>query len=116
VLPRIIASPFLPGHKKRHTINLLQAEQNFHSSPAMRAADLKQNDHIFLQGRPCKVEEIAGRETVHVTGHDIFTGRRHEGEFPSTQDVEAFNIIRKEYELVRCFHFPFLLCHVCRVE
>ncbi|XP_035680785.1 eukaryotic translation initiation factor 5A-1-like [Branchiostoma floridae] len=73
----------------------------------MQASRLRQNDHVMLKGRPCKIVEIGsvaeekhGHSKVTIVGVDIFTGQKYEEVVPSTHICDAPHVSRKVYPVM----------------
>ncbi|XP_035672938.1 eukaryotic translation initiation factor 5A-1-like isoform X3 [Branchiostoma floridae] len=71
-----------------------------------QASSLRQNGHVMLKDRPCKITEITtttegkhGHSKVTIVGVDIFTGDEYEDVVPSTQNLDVPNVSRKDYRL-----------------
>ncbi|XP_078589118.1 eukaryotic translation initiation factor 5A-1-like [Branchiostoma floridae x Branchiostoma japonicum] len=71
-----------------------------------QASSLRQNGHVMLKDRPCKITEITtttvgkhGHSKVTIVGVDIFTGDEYEDVVPSTQNLDVPNVSPKIYML-----------------
>ncbi|XP_078589111.1 eukaryotic translation initiation factor 5A-1-like [Branchiostoma floridae x Branchiostoma japonicum] len=72
-----------------------------------QASSLRQNGHVMLKDRPCKITEITtttegkhGHSKVAIFGVDLFTGDKYEDVVPSTHDCDVPNVKKFEYMLV----------------
>jgi len=61
----------------------------------------------MLKGKPCKVMEITcaktgkhGHAKASITGIDVFTGKKVEDSYPTSHNIDAPFIERREYQLV----------------
>lgn len=70
-------------------------------------SDVKKGSHIVMDGRPCKVMEIAtsktgkhGHAKANVTGIDIFNGKKYVDICPVSHSKECPNITRQEYTVM----------------
>lgn len=68
---------------------------------------LRKNEVALLKGRPCKIVDMSTSKTgkhgsakVHMTGIDIFTGKKYEEISPSTATMEVPVIKRRDYQLM----------------
>ena len=68
---------------------------------------VSKNGHMMIKGFPCKVTEISvsktgkhGHAKAHVFGLDIFTGKKYEDVFPTSHNVDAPVITKREVEVV----------------
>lgn len=72
----------------------------------IQAGELKKGSFVVIKDRPCKVVETStsktgkhGHAKVNITALDIFNGRKYEDMCPSSHNVEAPFISRKEFTL-----------------
>ncbi|KAF6769064.1 hypothetical protein AHF37_12548 [Paragonimus kellicotti] len=68
---------------------------------------LRCNGFVMLKSRPCQITFMSTSKTgkhgsakVHITGVDIFTGKKYEEQNPSTATMMVPKIARKEYQLI----------------
>lgn len=58
---------------------------------------LRNNGHVVLSGRPCKVVDLAQNgNDVRIAGVDIFTSKRYE----ATVSADVPNVTRTDYTLI----------------
>ncbi|KAF7509431.1 hypothetical protein GJ744_007994 [Endocarpon pusillum] len=93
-----------------------QHEHTFESASAgasdttpTQCSTLRKNGHVIMgkERRPCKIVDMStsktgkhGHAKVHLTGIDIFTGKKYEELSPSTHNMEVPKVTRKEYPLL----------------
>jgi translation initiation factor 5A len=68
---------------------------------------LRKNGYVMLEGRPCRVVDIAksktgkhGHAKASIAGLDLFTGRRYEAHLPTSHDIEVPLVQREDYALI----------------
>jgi translation initiation factor 5A len=68
---------------------------------------LRKNGYAMLDGRPCRVVDIAkaktgkhGHAKASIAGLDLFTGRRYEAHLPTSHDIEVPLVQREDYALI----------------
>jgi translation initiation factor 5A len=68
---------------------------------------LKKGGYVLLEGRPCRVVDIAksktgkhGHAKASIAGTDLFTGRRYEAHLPTSHDIEVPVVERQDYQLI----------------
>ncbi|KAI1286637.1 Eukaryotic translation initiation factor 5A [Halotydeus destructor] len=66
------------------------------------AEDLSEDDHIMLQGHPCKIEdiEVAPQQMITFTGRDVFTNERYAETYFAANYVQVPEVTRKEYTVI----------------
>ncbi|KAF8113461.1 hypothetical protein N665_0050s0109 [Sinapis alba] len=88
-------------------------EHQFESSDAgasktypQQAGTIRVNDYIVIKGHPCKVVEASiseasehGHDNCHFVGIDIFTGKKLEDIFPSSENCDVPHVKRTDYML-----------------
>ncbi|KAJ7503551.1 eukaryotic translation initiation factor 5A-2 [Mycena galericulata] len=67
--------------------------------------DLRGNGHVVINGRPCKIVDMARCHSgfgikVFIQGIDVFTGRKLSTASRGTDEMQVPTIISKQYELV----------------
>ncbi|KAL6918865.1 hypothetical protein FSST1_002891 [Fusarium sambucinum] len=64
------------------------------------ASTLKKNGHAVINDRPCKIVELSNdQEEVHLTGIDIFNGKKQEDSVKHDANVDVPHVSRREYQL-----------------
>ena len=73
----------------------------------VQVGNLHKGDTAMLKGKPCRVMEITcaktgkhGHAKASITGIDVFTGKKCEDSYPTSHNIDAPFIVRKEYQLV----------------
>jgi translation initiation factor 5A len=68
---------------------------------------LRIGKYALLEGRPCRVVEIAksktgkhGHAKANIAGTDLFTGKRYEAHLPTSHDIEVPIVQRLDYSLI----------------
>lgn len=68
---------------------------------------LKKGGYVLIEGRPCRVVDIAksktgkhGHAKASIAGTDLFTGRRYETHCPTSHDIEIPFVDRQDYALI----------------
>ena len=76
-------------------------------SVPLSISDVKKGTHILMDGRPCKVVDIAtsktgkhGHAKANITGIDIFTGKKYTDVSPVSHSKDSPNINRTEYTIL----------------
>jgi len=89
------------------TTEFEKGEAGASSTFPIQAGSLKKGDFAILKGKPCKVMEIRtaktgkhGHAKATITGIDIFTGKKCEDSCPTSHNIDAPVVTRKEYTLV----------------
>ena len=69
--------------------------------------DIKKGSYMVFQNRPCKVVDYKhfkvgkhGSAKAHITGIDIFKGKKYEDTLPVSHNVQVPNIKRSIYTLI----------------
>merc|ERR1719456_188149 len=73
----------------------------------VEAGSLRKGGYVMLKGKACKVLELTtsksgkhGRAKAHIVGADIFTGRKYEDIYTTSETVAVPFVSRSEYQLV----------------
>jgi translation initiation factor 5A len=68
---------------------------------------LKKCGYVLLEGRPCRVVEIAKSKTdkyekakASIAATDLFTARRYEAHRPTSHDIGILLVERQDYRLI----------------
>ena len=66
----------------------------------------KKGLYMLIDGKPCKISEVQvsktgkhGHAKAHITGIDIFTGKKYEINVPTSHNVDVPIIVRNKYLL-----------------
>jgi translation initiation factor 5A len=77
-----------------------------HTVP-LQASALRVGGFVVLRGFPCKIAEMTSAKTgkhggckVHLSAIDIFTNRKYEEHFMSTDNVDVPLVSKHEYQLI----------------
>jgi translation initiation factor 5A len=80
---------------------------NFTQRTIVKAGSLKKGDIVVIVDRPYKIVELTRAKTgkhgickIHITGLDIFTNKKIQTMYSSTDSVETTEVSRKEFELI----------------
>lgn len=67
----------------------------------IEASMLRNNGHVVLSGRPCKVVDLAQNgNNVRIAGVDIFTSKHYEATVSADATVDVPNVTRTDYTLI----------------
>ena len=76
-----------------------------HTYP-VQAGSLKKGDYAMIKGQPCRVVEITtsktgkhGHAKASIMGVNILTGKKYEDSCPTSHNIEAPYVSRKEYQV-----------------
>ena len=86
--------------------NFEQADAVAPNTKPIQAGSIKKGAYVMLKGHPCKVIEYStakpgkhGSAKAAIVGTDIFTGKKHEDSFPTSQTVYVPIVNKVEYEV-----------------
>jgi translation initiation factor 5A len=84
-----------------------QVDTGAMESTSIPVNKLRVGGYVLLEGRPCKVVDIAksktgkhGHAKANIAGTDLFTGRRYEAHLPTSHDIEVPFVQRLDYKLI----------------
>ncbi|KAK4101213.1 translation initiation factor eIF-5A [Parathielavia hyrcaniae] len=68
----------------------------------VQCSALRKNGFVVVNGHPCKIVDISTSKPgmVHLVGLDIWTGRKYEEQYPSTDNIEVPVVKRIELALI----------------
>ena len=72
-----------------------------------QASALRKGGYVIVRGFPCKAMNMSTSKTgkhggakIHLTAIDIFTGRKYEEIFSSTENIDVPLVSKGEYQLI----------------
>lgn len=81
----------------------------------MHASSLRENGYVMLKGHPSKIlhtwsSKFGGNSPakIHISGSDIFTGKRYEDMTIATGDMVVPHVSHNEYVLVSVTATPYI--------
>lgn len=90
-----------------HDFEVHQIDTGAQDSTSIPVNKLKKGGYVLLEGRPCRVVDIAksktgkhGHAKASIAGTDLFTGRRYEAHLPTSHDIEVPIVDRQDYALI----------------
>ena len=93
--------------EEHHDLEVSQVDTGALESTSIPVNKLKKGGYVLLEGRPCRVVDIAksktgkhGHAKANIAGTDIFTGRRYEAHLPTSHDIEVPFVERQDYALI----------------
>eukprot|EP00353_Schmidingerella_taraikaensis_P013955 CAMPEP_0185575006 /NCGR_PEP_ID=MMETSP0434-20130131/6319_1 /TAXON_ID=626734 ORGANISM="Favella taraikaensis, Strain Fe Narragansett Bay" /NCGR_SAMPLE_ID=MMETSP0434 /ASSEMBLY_ACC=CAM_ASM_000379 /LENGTH=164 /DNA_ID=CAMNT_0028191761 /DNA_START=30 /DNA_END=524 /DNA_ORIENTATION=+ len=73
----------------------------------IRAGEVKKGSHVVIKDKPCKVIDYStsktgkhGHAKAKIVALDIFTNRKYEDICPTSHNMTAPNVVRKEWQLI----------------
>ncbi|KAF0979781.1 hypothetical protein FDP41_000934 [Naegleria fowleri] len=77
-----------------------------HTHP-VQVGTLKKGGYVVIQGRACKIDDFStskpgkhGSAKMHLVGIDLFTGKKYEVVAPTSANIDAPYVAKKEYPLM----------------
>ncbi|MGW6536083.1 translation initiation factor IF-5A [Streptomyces sp. NPDC055051] len=68
---------------------------------SVAAKDVRKGGYVLLKDRPCKVVEASvGKDSVHVVGIDVFTGKKYEDIVKATENLQAPVVTHTDFQLI----------------
>ena len=93
--------------QEEHDLDVHAVDTGALESTSIPVNKLKKGGYVLLEGRPCRVVDIAksktgkhGHAKASIAGSDIFTGRRYEAHLPTSHDIEVPMVDRQDYALI----------------
>ena len=93
--------------EENHDYEIHAVDTGALESTSIPVNKLKKGGYVLLEGRPCRVVDIAksktgkhGHAKANIAGTDIFTGRRYEAHLPTSHDIEVPMVDRQDYALI----------------
>ena len=90
-----------------HDFEIHNVDTGAQDSTSIPVNKLKKGGYVLLEGRPCRVVDIAksktgkhGHAKASIAGTDLFTGRRYEAHLPTSHDIEVPIVERQDYALI----------------
>jgi len=76
-------------------------------SVPVQASSLRKNGFVLIKDHPCKIVDMSSSKTgkhghakIHFVALDIFDGKKYEDICPSTHNMQAPNVSRKECQAI----------------
>ncbi|KAH0795138.1 Eukaryotic translation initiation factor 5A [Histomonas meleagridis] len=95
------------AEEEHHDLDIAHIDTGALESTSIPVNKLKKGGYVLLEGRPCRVVDIAksktgkhGHAKANIAGTDIFTGRRYEAHLPTSHDIEVPFVQRQDYALI----------------
>ena len=95
------------SEEEHHDLEIAHIDTGALESTSIPVNKLKKGGYVLLEGRPCRVVDIAksktgkhGHAKANIAGTDIFTGRRYEAHLPTSHDIEVPFVDRQDYALI----------------
>jgi translation initiation factor 5A len=92
---------------KQEDYEVNQVDTGAMESTSIPVNKLRVGGYVLLEGRPCRVVDIAksktgkhGHAKANIAGADLFTGRRYEAHLPTSHDIEVPFVQRLDYKLI----------------
>ena len=95
------------SEEEHHDLEIQQVDTGALESTTIPVNKLKKGGYVLIEGRPCRVVDIAksktgkhGHAKANIAGTDLFTGRRYEAHLPTSHDIEVPLVDRCDYALI----------------